>query len=271
MKINLNQKEYYGAIERNSIDFYAKKYQVYLEQFKEKKDLKILDIGGASGMFASYLSDVFKDNNCEVYVLDSTKYEEWEDSERNVRYIEDTVENLSQHFQKSSFDIIFMNRVVHHLVYNSWTKTHIMMAELLKDISGILKSDGRLFICDHFYNGFIFDNAPSFLIYKLTSCKIPFIVKLCKAFKAESAGVGVCFLSQKNWDRLLNKADLTIENAIFGSKGIKKIQHYLLFIGSYSYDNVMMLKSHLSPQGSPKVAPRFPQGSPENVEGKFYN
>ena len=242
MKINLNQKEYYRVIERNSVEFYTKKYQVYLEQFKGNKDLKILDIGGASGMFALYLSDVFNDSNCEVYVLDSTKYEEWEDLDSNVVFIEDTVENISKHFTKKSFDIIFMNRVTHHFVYNSWSKTQKQIVDLLKEVSSMLKSDGRLFICDHFYNGFIIDKAPSFFIYKLTSCKFPFIVKLCKVFKAESAGVGVCFLSKKNWDKLFKKTDLTIENVIIGSKGKKKIQHYLLFIDSYSYDNVMVLK-----------------------------
>jgi len=64
---------------------------------------------------------------------------------------------------------------------------------------------------DYFYNGYIFDNSASKIIYFLTSCKNPLLSSVFRKIESKSAGVGVCFLSKKMWFSLFNKNDLVID------------------------------------------------------------
>jgi protein-L-isoaspartate O-methyltransferase len=76
-KINDYQEQMYGDYEKDTANFLMDQYSTLLEKFKEKDVVKILDIGGASGYFASALSNYFCEKKCEVFVVDSTKYDTW--------------------------------------------------------------------------------------------------------------------------------------------------------------------------------------------------
>jgi hypothetical protein len=69
---------------------------------------------------------------------------------------------------------------------------------------------GRISILDNMYNGAIIDGLPSRLIYGATSSKL--LAKLVKKGGANTAGVGVCFLSKKQWDKTIRRsAGLTVQ------------------------------------------------------------
>jgi aspartate/methionine/tyrosine aminotransferase len=115
------------------------------------------------------------------------------------------------------------------------------MMDIMKKITKLLNRKGYLCIVDLFYNGYLYDKAPSKIIYTLTSCKNPIIKSFSKKMGAESAGVGVCFLSKSMWLNLFNKSNLNLlkisEKENYQLKWYKK---YPLFIKSLKEDNVMI-------------------------------
>jgi ubiquinone/menaquinone biosynthesis C-methylase UbiE len=243
--INIHQQEYYEEVERRSVEGFMKLSSTVLEKMKNRDNLKILDIGGASGYFAMTLHEYFFDKNCEIFVLDTTRYGTWEQYADRVTFIEGSADDLSKLFELNTFDLVFANRVFHHFVRDSWKKSISGMLEIMKQIASILKEDGSLCVIDLFYNGMVYDRAPSKIIYKLTSCTLPAVVFFCKKFGAESAGIGVCFLSKKMWINLFHQADFIIETLEENTKNMDTIKWYkrlCLFIKKASENNVFVLR-----------------------------
>lgn len=100
-------------------------------------------------------------------------------------------------------------------------------------------------ITDFIYDGFIFDTAPSRLIYWLTSCTTPVWTKIFKKFGAVSTGVGVCFLSKRTWRSLFASSGLTVdiyqEGVIDKRKGIKILYDICFLIKKCVVKNIFVL------------------------------
>lgn len=210
--INDHQKNLYERFSLTSCEKQLNRYLSHLSEFESRKDLKILDIGGATGHLAYLMKKHFEQNGAEVYVVDPTEYDSWDRSAfgNDVHFICDTVENLQKIFDDNTFDIIIANRVFHHFIHSSWRKSLKKMDEYMKTIHSLLKNDGLFCVMDHFYNGALIDTASSFLIFSLTTIQNPKIANFVKKMGAESAGVGTCFLSEKMWKKKLNKAGFNI-------------------------------------------------------------
>lgn len=108
-------------------------------------------------------------------------------------------------FEENTFDLVFANRVFHHFVEKRYKQTLEGMDKALFAIARILKPEGMLCIMDHFYDGLIFDGAASRLIYGYTSIRNPVLASIVKKLGAMTAGVGVCFQSEKMWIRRVEK------------------------------------------------------------------
>lgn len=227
-EINDHQKMLYEKYDFDDSKKAFECYEPFLSLFKGKEDLKILDIGGASGHFSMLLKDYFG-STAKIYVMDITEYDTWKEEEfgSQICFVRDTVENLgSGVFQEKSFDIIFANRVFHHLVDETWNKTLRGMENVLRTIHGLLREQGTLCILDHFYNGYFFDASTSWMIYHLTSIRNPVLSRFIKHLGAQSTGVGVCFLSEKMWIKLLKACGFTTRihrSKYFALKPIKRI------------------------------------------------
>jgi len=228
-KINDYQKELYEMFDLQGSREQLQKYEQWLGRFKGRKNIRILDIGGAGGCFALLLKQYFGANGVEIYVIDSVEYDSWkrEDMRDEICFICDSVENLERHFREDTFDIIFANRVFHHFVDASWRKSLNGMEMIMRSVRKILKEDGAFFILDHFFNGAAIDWAPSFLIYTLTSIRSPLLVKFVHKLGSESAGVGVCFQSEEMWKKRVVRCGFSIEHVhrdpLFKLSLIKKI------------------------------------------------
>jgi ubiquinone/menaquinone biosynthesis C-methylase UbiE len=241
--INSNQKILYESYEKRSIDYFFQKYDTIFTEIDCRKNVNILDIGGASGYFAMALYEKFLEKKCNIFVIDTTAYDTWQEFNDKINFVKISANNIKEIFKENTFDLIFANRVFHHFVLNSWNKTIKNMFEILDQMKFILKEDGYICINDHYYNGFLFDKITSLIIYILTSCSLSPVIKLCKKMGAESAGIGVCFLSRKMWCSLFNKIGL---NDIYKKDGNKlKLKWYkrvLLCAKEITLDNVMVLK-----------------------------
>jgi ubiquinone/menaquinone biosynthesis C-methylase UbiE len=227
--INDHQKSYYEKTEERVLSYILEKYSSLLNRLKSRKTLKILDIGGANGRLAIALKEYFSNINCEIYVVDTTEYDSWTKYADKVTFIKTSADNLVELFETDSFDLVFANRVFHHLVRRTWKSTVLGMSDVMRQIASILKKDGFFCIVEIFCTGYLFNNASSKIIYILTSCKLPLVVALCRKFKAESAGTGVCFLPKKTWLTLFSQAGFVV-NSLQEDKQIKLSWYKRLFL-----------------------------------------
>jgi len=244
--INEHQKEYYEAMDKKMAAINLERYSELLNLYRDKKSVKIVDIGGASGYFSLALKEYFSDISCEIYCVDTTKYDSWQNNMNKITFINDSASSLSTLFERNTIDIVFANMVFHHFVKNTWNDTVNGMNSILKQIYYILKDGltgggGHLCIAEQFYNGIIYDKSTSKIIYTLTSNKIPFMTNIIKKFGAHSAGVGVCFLSKKMWvDVLTNNGfmiDCLEETIPMKVEWYKKL---FLLINKYTDNNMIL-------------------------------
>jgi ubiquinone/menaquinone biosynthesis C-methylase UbiE len=99
--INAHQMQKYEEYEKGSSENFFKKYSDVLEKMISREDLKVLDIGGASGSFAASLSEYFSDKKCEVFVVDTTPYDAWAEYGNKVNFITASADELSSIFKEN--------------------------------------------------------------------------------------------------------------------------------------------------------------------------
>jgi len=248
--INEHQKIKYQDYEKRGVENLIIKYEFVLERVKSNSEIRILDIGGASGHFAVGLYNYFSGKNCKIIVIDTTQYDTWEEYSDKIIFVKESVDNLNRLYTNEYFDLIFVNKAFHHFVAATWDETIMNITDIMRQISILIKKDGYLCIADHFYNGLFFDVSASKMIYKLTSCKIPLIVKIFRSIDADSAGVGVCFLSRIMWYKIFEKNNLDIIYIKEGHKlkrnGLKMLIYKIcLLIKDTQLNTIIVLKKRI--------------------------
>ncbi len=119
-----------------------------------------------------------------------------------------SVENLTEILVNCKYDLIFFNWTLHHFVKDSYTETRKTQIEVLVNAGTLLSSIGYISVFENIYDGIFFKNLPSYLIFYLTSNKT--LAHLVKKMGANTAGCGVCFLSEKQWHKTFEKASLIV-------------------------------------------------------------
>ena len=173
-----------------------------------------LDIGGGNGVFTDRILNHYP--QAEAVLLDNASNL----IEINTRHprktiITDSVENLENYLNSYIIDVVFINWVLHHLVSDSYNKTRSNMENTLAIIKWN-KHVKYLAVFENMYNGIIFDSLPSKLIYHITSLQS--IKLLAKKMGANTAGVGVSFLSKKMWVELFS--------TIFGEENLSRVDFH---------------------------------------------
>ncbi|MDR2593118.1 MAG: class I SAM-dependent methyltransferase [Chitinispirillales bacterium] len=247
--INDYQKSIYEDVEKNMADRLVARYSEAMEPLKRKGKIKILDIGGASGFFSKALHKYFSENGCEIVVIDNTRYDTWDEfGGETIKFIEDSAENIGKIFPENTFDLIFANRVFHHLVTaTGWKDTVRNITDIVKQVSKVLKGDGVFCVTEHCCDGILFDASASAVIYTLTSCKLPLLARIFRRIEAKSAGVGVCYLSKKMWMTIIDNCGFMVDKIYEGHKiswnFMKRIVYgALLFIRRHRMDVTIICK-----------------------------
>ena len=242
--INQKQKEIYAQWEQSSMDRFCKNYSSLIDRLQERESISILDIGGATGYFANALAVLLSDKSkVSVCVVDAVKYEPWENLTNKVQFIQADALTLKHLFEKETFDCIFANRIFHHLVSHSWVESVKNMHALCEQVYDLLKQDGYFAVTDHYYEGIIWDEITSKLLYQYTSHNKRMIQKLLYQMGAKSAGTGVCMLSEKMWHTMLESTGFLIENELASPGVWRNLEWYKAFgllNKRYSLDNVMV-------------------------------
>ncbi len=229
--INDYQKEIYANWEYICSNELVDNYISVLEKFNTHNVIKILDIGGCSGYFAAALYKYFveKKCNCEITVLDNAVYDTWNRNNSKITFIEGSANDIEKLFDVNTYDLIFANRVFHHFVKDTWESSINSINDIMRQIKVILKNDGYFCITDFFYDGYFVDSSASKIIYKLTSCKNPLLVKIFRKIESNSAGIGVCFLSKKLWLNFFKINSFKIETITDGDKFQRSLFRILIY------------------------------------------
>ena len=164
----------------------------------------LLDVGGGNGFFSDRILDEFP--QARVTLIDNA------DNllKKNTVHPNKTILNLSaEHLDQldgNQFDVISINWVLHHLVGSTYSESRKFIEQTLRKGAKLLKPNGRFSIMENMYNGLFFQNAPSRLIFELTSLRS--LAPITHRLGANTAGVGVCFLSHGQWSSTFDKASL---------------------------------------------------------------
>ena len=159
-----------------------------------------LDIGGGNGVFTDRVLNHYPES--EAFLLDNaSNLIEINTQHSRKTIILDSVENLEKYLNAHEIDVVFINWVLHHLVSETYSKTRSNILNTLN----IIKRNKKVkyvSIFENLYNGILIDSLPSRLIFQITSLKS--IKLLAKKMGANTAGIGVSFLSKKMWINLFD-------------------------------------------------------------------
>jgi hypothetical protein len=166
-----------------------------------------LDVGGGNGVFADRLLAAYSRSDGTVLDNSEVLLARNQPNERKTVML-DSVENL-EHLEKK-YDIIFLNWLLHHVVSESYAQTRRNQLWTLSAVNALLTERGRVSVFENLYEGFLIGNLPSRIIFLLTSSQA--IKGIARRLGANTAGVGVCFLSEKKWLSTIHAAGLTVRN-----------------------------------------------------------
>lgn len=179
-------------------------------QLKPDPNLRVLDVGGGNGQFASILANWAQ---CHVDVLDPS-------------------EVAALHFTKSArcrlikadfnswddravprYDLVIFRLVLHHLIDGDDRRSLRNQSAGLAKAASLLSESGRIYIVENIYDPWIGDDLSARLIFEATRLKRP--AAAFRKLGANTAGEGVRFHSLKAWRRLLSANGLTVETEGF--------------------------------------------------------
>lgn len=165
-----------------------------------------LDAGGGNGALADRLLERFA--QCSSLVMDSSSLL----LARNQPHARKRtwcapVERLEE-FPGERFDLITVNCLLHHLVRESYHATRVHQRAVLRMLARRLRPGGRLFVCEHLYQSWLLAGLPGWLVYQATAGRC--LAPLVRRAGANTAGVGVCFLSAQQWEAAFQAAGLRV-------------------------------------------------------------
>ena len=165
-----------------------------------------LDVGGGNGVFTDRVLQAYP-SSIGINLEPSSHL-----ANKNKRQLRKEVFNMpfeNVAFKKTeTFNVIFFNWVLHHFVASTYRQTVAAQIAALRAAADLLRPGGAVFIFENFYDGRIFDDLPSRIVYELTGSRT--LRPITARLKANTAGVGVCFHSKSGWRRLLATAGLHV-------------------------------------------------------------
>ena len=168
---------------------------------------RFLDVGGGNGKFADRLLETYP--QAQGTVLDNSELllsKNIENSRKTVILASvDDLGNLAE-----TYDLICVHWLLHHLVGGRYQVSRQHQLTALCRLGNVLSADGRLCVFENIYTGWWVESMPGWLIFQLTSIK--FIAALTKRLGANTAGVGVCFLSKSQWFKTIKDASLQVQD-----------------------------------------------------------
>ena len=168
----------------------------------------ILDCGGGNGMYLDILLDLFSE--AEGTLIDSAQFmlDQNKPHPRKRLLLENLADMSSLIDSKQKFDLICFSDVLHHCIVPSYTGTRELQTTILKNAAKLLAPNGRILVSERIFDSWITDEYSTYLTYVLTRSRL--LSGVTRLLGANTAGVGVCFVSQKRFQKLCENAGLVI-------------------------------------------------------------
>ncbi len=179
-----------------------------LEEFVKDGRFNVLDLGGGNGFFADRLLERFPKSAVTILDTSSDLLARNRPSNRK-ELIHGSIEYMTDLLAGRTFDCITVNWVFHHLVGNSYRTCRENCLDTLLKCNELLKPNGLVLVAENMFDGYLRTNLPSHLIYAITSTTWPWFVRLGRRF-FNTAGVGVCFQSQRAWRHMFAQAEFDV-------------------------------------------------------------
>ncbi len=188
----------------------------------EHSEARFLDLGGGAGRFSDTL--LARHPSCRATVGDNSEVL----LSRNQPHPRKTVQrvdawHLAEVLGAQSFDLVFVHRLLHHLVTGSYRESLRLIQSVLEQCALVLKTHGRLSIIENIWDGWPVQSLSGRLLYYATSSRIA--APLIRRLGANTAGTGVCYLSDRLLRQFLGRAGLGVE-----VRQVFAIHHYPWYI-----------------------------------------
>lgn len=169
---------------------------------------EFIDVGGGNGVFADRVLDSFPSARGVIGDNAAVLLERNRASPRKR-----TVELNAMALPAAAlgrFDVVFLNWVLHHLVATGdYGTTRQNIVRTLADARWLIAPGGRLSVYENMYDGVGPHNLPSHLVFTATSMRR--LAPITRKLGANTAGVGVCFQSERSWRKIFGEAGYEIE------------------------------------------------------------
>jgi ubiquinone/menaquinone biosynthesis C-methylase UbiE len=214
-----------------------------LEKLNEDKPFNLLDLGGGNGLFVDQLLARFPKSSATILDISAPLLAKNTPSDRK-ELIHSAIEYIPNLLTGRTFDYITMNWVLHHLVGNNYRMCWENCLDTLMQYRELLKPNGMLLVAENMFDGYLRSNFPSHLVYAITATRWPWFVRLARPF-FNTAGVGVCFQSQRAWKRMFAQAGLDVvafQPGLVWSLGrsFRGMAFHLLFVKSVSHGHFFL-------------------------------
>ena len=214
-------KEYHSPEELN------RKIAIIRDRFPAG-EINILDIGGGNGVFLDALLAAFP--AAEGHIVDISQHLlSRNQSNPRKHLIHGSIADLPNLLPDRTFDVITVNWVFHHLVGASYAASLSNQITTLKMLSRMLSEHGILVVAENMIDGYFKTDLPSRIIFGLTTVRNQTFVRAIERY-FHTAGVGVCFHSQRRWEALFNRAALSLRHTDIGPIWPRKLKGKFLFL-----------------------------------------
>ena len=192
-------------------------------------EFHFLDVGGGNGTFADQVLESFPDARGTLLDYSTVLVNRNRPHPRKTTICA-SAEDIGALFAGRRFDLISYNWSLHHLVTGSFKDTVEEIVLNLQMARELLDSSGRISIFENTPTALFFDQLPSRLIYGVTSSKV--LAPIARRAGSNTSGVGVCFLSKRQWEKVLDRAGLEIESfhEFAGTGGLSPSKQRLLLL-----------------------------------------
>jgi SAM-dependent methyltransferase len=178
-------------------------------QYDSAAPLSVLDIGSGGGIWA----DLFLEDYplSQIVCLDISLGMLRRSRSRPRKYAV-VGDGKQLPFPKSCFDLINLDSLMHHLVNREgYLATILNMIEFLRSLKSVLRPQGKLIISEIYHESFIRDDMVSRLLFMASTSTLPTLLTLPVRRFIRTQGVGICFLSRKQWFWVIARSGYRIE------------------------------------------------------------
>jgi len=216
-------EEYVDKYRNNSIVLYRKKndfLKLHL-QYDSNVSVKVLDVGSGGGIWADLFLDDYP--RARLFCLDISLVMLGKGRPRHGKHLVVGDGNRLP-FPNWSFDLINLDSLMHHLVdRRGYLATILNIIKFLRSLKSVLTPRGKVIISEIYHESIIRDDLASRLLFIVSTSTLPrLLTRPLKSF-IRTQGVGICFLSRKQWLWVIAQSGYRIE-------GCKEIEWHIPFL-----------------------------------------